>query len=76
VTLGRKEVNFSEWGSYYAVTRRHKLEWIGRALREDRMPPWDYRMMHPKARLTQADRTKLEEWIESSLATPPAKKSE
>ncbi len=26
VEVGRKEINFSEWGSYYAATRRRKLE--------------------------------------------------
>lgn len=75
VTLGRKEVNFSEWGSYYPATRRHKLEWIGRVLREGRMPPWDYRLMHPGARLRESDRARLERWIESSLATAPVERS-
>jgi len=75
VTLGRKEVNFSEWGSYYPATRRRKLEWIGRALREEKMPPWHYRLMHPGTRLTEADKAELEEWIESALATPSAQRS-
>lgn len=70
VTFGRKEVNFSEWGSYYPATRRRKLEWMGRALREGKMPPWDYRLLHPGARLTKADRAALERWIESALAAP------
>jgi len=75
VTLGRREVNFSEWGSYYPATRRRKLEWIGRALREEKMPPWHYRLMHPGTRLTEADKAELEEWIESALATPSAQRS-
>jgi Haem-binding domain len=74
VRLGRKEVNFSEWGSYYPATRRRKLEWIGRALREEKMPPWPYRLMHPGARLTEADRAALERWIESTLTTPAAER--
>jgi hypothetical protein len=72
VNLGRKEINFSEWGSYYLATRRRKLEWMGRALREEKMPPWSYRLMHPGARLTEADRAALELWIESTLTTPSA----
>jgi hypothetical protein len=75
VTLGRKELNFSEWGSYYPATRRRKLEWIGRALQEERMPPWTYRLMHPGARLSEADQAALERWIESALAMPPAGRS-
>ena len=75
LTLGRKEVNFSEWGSYYPATRRRKLEWIGRSLHEEKMPPLFYRLMHPDARLTEADRAALQQWIESALATPAAERS-
>ncbi len=53
VTLGRKELNFSEWGSYYPQTRKRKLQWMGRVMREGSMPPWSYRLMHPGARLTE-----------------------
>jgi hypothetical protein len=73
VNRGRKEVNFSQWGSYYPATRRRKLEWIGRALHEENMPPWSYRLMHPGARVTPAERDALQQWIESALTTlPPA----
>jgi hypothetical protein len=34
LSLGRKEINFFKWGTYYPATRRRKLEWIGRSLRE------------------------------------------
>ena len=70
VALGRKELNFSEWSSYYPQTRRRKLQWMGRALRERAMPPWDYRLMHPGARLTGAERALLDRWIESAISTP------
>jgi hypothetical protein len=39
------------------------------------MPPWSYRIVHPGARLTEADTAALEEWIESALATPSAQRS-
>jgi Haem-binding domain len=68
VTRAREELNFSEWGDYYPNTRRHKLQWIGRVLRERTMPPRAYRLMHPAARLTQAERAALQDWIESALA--------
>lgn len=67
VTRARNEVNFSRWGSYYPITRHRKLEWIGRVLREERMPPRSYVLMHPDARLTAANRTLLERWIASAL---------
>ena len=67
VELGRKEINFSEWGTYYPATRRRKLQWMERSMREGTMPPWSYRLMHPHARLSEADRAQLESWIESEL---------
>jgi Haem-binding domain len=69
VALGRKELNFSEWGSYYPQTRRRKLQWMGRVLRERAMPPWTYRLVHPRARLTEAERVMLGQWIESAIST-------
>lgn len=69
VALGRKELNFSEWDSYYPQTRRRKLQWIGRVLRERSMPPWAYRLIHPGARFTGAERAMLDSWIESGIAT-------
>jgi len=75
VELGRKEINFSQWDEYYPATRKRKLQWTERALRHEAMPPWSYRIVHPGARLTEADTAALEEWIESALATPSAQRS-
>ncbi|HEY6394784.1 MAG TPA: heme-binding domain-containing protein [Candidatus Binataceae bacterium] len=68
VEIGRKEINFSEWGSYYPAVRTRKLQWMERSLHKEAMPPWRYRLMHPGARLTDADRAVLEKWIESEIA--------
>jgi hypothetical protein len=70
VALGRKELNFSEWRSYYPQTRRRKLQWMGRVLRERSMPPWAYRMMHPGARLNGAEREMLDRWIDTGIHAP------
>ena len=70
VDLGRKELNFSEWDGYFPRTRKHKLEWMQRALRDQIMPPWSYRLMHPEARLSDADRARLQLWIAAELAGP------
>lgn len=68
VAEGRRQLNFSAWSGYYPHTRRRKLQWIGRALRDERMPPWSYTLMRPGARLTDGDRLELERWIASALA--------
>ena len=68
VEMGRKEMDFSEWRTYYPATRRRKLEWMGRALHEEVMPPFTYRIIHPGSRLSNQDRAALEQWIESEIA--------
>ena len=70
VDRGRQQMDFSEWQSYYPATRRRKLQWMGRALHEEVMPPWSYRLMHPGSRLSGADRAALEQWIEAEVDTP------
>ena len=76
VERGRKELNFSEWGSYYPKTQSRKLQWIGRALRAETMPPWIYRILHPGVGLTQEDLVMLEHWLESEIANQPETQSE
>ncbi|MGO9454396.1 MAG: heme-binding domain-containing protein [Candidatus Binataceae bacterium] len=71
VDVGRKEINFSEWGEYYPATRERKLKWMQRALSKEDMPPWSYRLMQPGARLSHEDRAQLEEWIETELTPVP-----
>jgi hypothetical protein len=73
VERGRQELNFSEWGTYYPATRRRKLQWMDRALREENMPPWTYRMLHPGAGFTERDLMVLEQWIEAEINSQPEK---
>lgn len=68
VERGRMELNFSEWNSYRPLTRERKLEWMGRAVRDEAMPPWPYRMAHPGARLTPTDRELIEHWAAAELS--------
>ena len=72
VSLGRKQLNFSEWRLYYPRTQARKLLWMGRVVRERTMPPWSYRMMHPQARLSGAERAMLEQWLESEVSKSQA----
>ena len=72
IELGRRQLNFSEWGAYYPVTRKRKLQWMGRALEREDMPPLSYRLIHPSSRLSPQDRAQLERWIDSELASAAA----
>jgi hypothetical protein len=69
IELGRRQLNFSEWGGYYPVTRRRKLQWMGRALQKEAMPPLSYRLIHPSSRLSPRDRAQLERWIDTQLVS-------
>jgi hypothetical protein len=50
VDEGREKLNFSEWG-----TGEQETEEIVKVVEEGEMPPWDYLLMHPEARLSDAD---------------------
>jgi Haem-binding domain len=67
VDYGRREMDLSQWQNYYPATRLRKMEWMGRALHEEVMPPWPYRLMHPRARLSNEDRSTLEQWVEAQV---------
>ena len=54
VEEGRAKLDFSEWG-----TRRQETDEIVESVREGHMPPWDYLILHPEARLSNADRQTL-----------------
>ena len=68
VERGRKQINFSDWGEYYPATRKRKLQWTDRAIRQEAMPPWPYRILHPDAGLTEDDRAALERWIDGEIS--------
>jgi len=72
VNRGRQELNFSEWNTYFPQTRHRKLQWIERSLTQEHMPPRIYTLMHPGSRLSAADRTTINNWIETQLAEPGA----
>jgi cytochrome c551/c552 len=62
----RARLNFSEWADYAydPGTEAHKLEEIERLIKSGAMPPWYYRLMHPRGRLTDAQRITVLRWIE------------
>ena len=54
VAEGRQKLNFSEWGSREQETRRAVS-----LIREGEMPSWDYLLLHPEARLSDAETQQL-----------------
>ena len=67
IEYGRRQVNFSEWSEYYPATRKRKLQWVGRALQQEDMPPRSYQLIHPSSRLSAEARAELQHWIEGQV---------
>jgi Haem-binding domain len=75
VDEGRKRLNFSNWADYEADpgTRSQKLAEIAKFVAGQNMAPWYYRLLHPDARLTEAQRQAVIRWTErQSNAIPPS----
>ena len=54
VDEGREKLNFSEWGS-----GEQETEDMVELVREGEMPPWDFLLMHPEAKLSAAEQQAL-----------------
>jgi len=75
VNDGRKELSLSNWGTYETKRKTHKLEEIREQVESGAMPISSYVLLHPNAKLSDADRRLLIDWAnqerERMLATPP-----
>jgi hypothetical protein len=65
VNKGRKHLNFSAWPTDSAAAAK-KLERIYEVLDYQEMPPKKYTLLHPEARLTDAQRKQLMDWCDAA----------
>jgi hypothetical protein len=65
INEAREELNFSEWGTYDAKRKDHKLEECAEEVEEGEMPLESYLIMHGDAELSESQRELLEEWFNS-----------
>lgn len=69
VHKGRRELNFSVWGSYVPARRLKKLHEITKEIADGDMPPVYYVYpMHMDARLSAEDRQAINDWVASESA--------
>lgn len=61
VSDGRRHLNFSNWNKYADKFSKVKEE-IWDEVREENMPPWQYRIFHKDAQLTQEEKNILRNW--------------
>ena len=69
VEEGREHLNFSTWTAGDAEWVDHMLEEIEEVLEEGEMPLRSYALLHPEARLTEAERNLLARWARERRAT-------
>jgi hypothetical protein len=70
VTEGRRRLNFSSWDAYASDpgTKLQKLKNIQRAMTEEDMPPWYYRLVHPDSRLSESQQQAIVRWVGEEIA--------
>ena len=59
---GKKELNFSEFGSYSGRQQQSKLKSVASQVKDDEMPMASYLLMHKNARLTKEQKTLIIDW--------------
>ena len=68
VKNGRKEMNFSEWTTFTRRRQANKLKQACEQVEQHEMPLWFYVPLHPKSKLTDADRKVLCDWAKGERA--------
>jgi|UniRef100_A0A7V2ZM07 uncharacterized membrane protein len=58
---GREHLNFSEWDKVGNKVAKVKEE-IWEEVRDEKMPPWQYRIMHSEAKLTDEEKNIIRNW--------------
>jgi len=66
VREGREHLNLSDWGKYDREEMSDKLDEMCGEVREGNMPLPSYLLLHPGARLSEADITLLCDWSASA----------
>ena len=64
VDEGRDALNFSRWDLAY-----EEADEAAETVQEGSMPPWDYRLAHPAARLSDAEKAELAEGLKVTLGS-------
>ncbi len=59
VNDGRRHLNFSEWDGNNES--KYKEE-IWEEIRDEKMPPWQYKIMHSDAKLSQEEKNIIRNW--------------
>lgn len=64
VARGREQLNLSRWGEYSRLRQQRSLTGIANQVKDRAMPLPEYLLLHPSARLSDADVTAIFEWAQ------------
>lgn len=70
ITNGKKELNFSEFGSYATRRQQSKLKAIADQVKDNEMPLESYRFIHKKARLSKVEKAMIINWAKNAGDSP------
>jgi hypothetical protein len=68
VSEARGQLNLSRWTDYNQFDRADMLDKMCALASRRKMPPWQYRLMHPGARLSATDVSALCAWTKDEAA--------
>ncbi|HEY5462148.1 MAG TPA: heme-binding domain-containing protein [Hanamia sp.] len=63
---GKKELNFSDFGSYSIRKQQSKLKAIADQIKDGEMPPCSYTIIHKNARLSKEQKALIVDWAEKA----------
>ena len=66
VNEGKREINFSEFNTYKLKRKIKKMKEIREQIDESEMPLTSYTLIHGNAKLTEAQKTRLLAWADST----------
>ena len=62
VNEGREHLNFSNWNTLDLSKQTKLREEIWEEIREEHMPLWQYRILHPGSKLSQEQKNLIRNW--------------
>ena len=66
INQAKEELNFSEFGNYSPRRQISKLNGIANSIKDDIMPLPSYKLMHRKARLSEAEMSLIIKWAQNT----------
>lgn len=69
INEGKRELNFTQFGSYTAKKKAHKMEEIAKTVEKDEMPISSYLWMHGNAQLTAEQKSAIISWAKAAQKT-------